>query len=262
VATGNRRYLFISENYSGEAGMEFLSTKGIRCFSKALVFNVLACIALAISTQANASSVSVFMNLSNNQTVFPDGTNYLEVTVRDGNNGDIDFSLATLGPLHNLVPDWDNFGISAFKFNFGDSGATLANLLLPLEWGVSQDDGGWDDWLEFELFDAFLTGDYLKTTLNFSIFGVDGDTPEDYLPACSPGESSCALLIAEVMGLSDNPNFKDIWPMDPSTAPVRFADSVVPLPPAAWLFISAIAMLGWMRHRNNARFGEVYGLPG
>jgi hypothetical protein len=64
------------------------------------------------------------------------------------------------------------------------------------------------------------------------------------------------------MGLSDNPNFKDIWPMDPSTAPVRFADSVVPLPPAAWLFISAIAMLGWMRHRNNARFGEVYGLPG
>jgi len=257
--------------------MMFLSTKGTRCFTKALLLNVLACTALVISAAANASSISVFMDLSNNQEVYPDGTNYLEVTISDGNNGDIDFSVTTLGALHNFVPDWNNFGISAFKFNFGSSGATINNILRPFEWVVSEDYENGESWLEFGLFDAFMSGEYLKNTLRFSIFGVDGDTPQDYLPTCNPGGQNpgevypdvvslnpCGVhFVAKVMGLSTNPNFKDIWPMDPSTGPVKFAGpAIVPLPPAAWLFISAIAMLVWMRRRNNARSEELHGLPG
>ncbi len=239
------------------------STKGARWIGKALALNTLACIALLISTQASASSISMFMNLSNNQEVYPDGTNYLEVTISDGNNGDIDFSVTTLGALHNLVPDWNNFGISAFKFNFGSSGATINNILRPFEWVVNEDYENGEGWLEFGFFDAFMSGEYLKNTLNFSIFGVDGDTPQDYLPACAPGgqgpgeiypidvaPTNCVLFVAKVMGLSTNPNFKDIWPMDPSTGSVKFAGSVVPLPAAVWLFGSGLGFLAWVRRRS------------
>lgn len=239
--------------------MTFVSS-GRMSAVRRLTTSMLAGIALILSTAANAASVSVFMNLSNNQEVYPDGTNYIEVTISDGNNGDIDFSVATLGPLQNFVPDWNNFGITSFKFNFGSSGATIDNILVPGgQWSVSNQHEGDDEWAEFGLFDAFLSGEYLKTTLNFSIFGVDGDTPEDYLQPLlyrnnyleNKGGPNGVFFVAKVIGLSSNPNFKNVWPMDPSSTMVKFA-APVPLPTAAWLFISAIGVLAWMRYRRNA----------
>jgi hypothetical protein len=204
-----------------------------------------------MTLQAQAASVSVMLDRSDNPGLIADGGEYLEVTISDGIGGAIDFSVISLEELHDLEGYVDPLGITAFSFNAGTSGATLGDIVAP---------AGWDNAIPataatvelgigaFGEFDFILTraaGD-AQDPLQFSIVGVAGDTPHDYLASLSIGEAfhGNALFAAQVLGIhvalpgGEEPN-NHLY-----TA--AFAGEVVPLPAAAWLFGSALMGLGWI----------------
>ena len=124
---------------------------------------------------AHSAALSFSLDQSN---ALADGIDYLQVTVADGADGAIDFTVEVLGPLLDLAAG--NFGLQSFGFNVvpgGDAeGADITNL--PDGWRARNGkrmDG-------FGLFDIRLQGrgHARLETLTFSISGVDGDTPEDY----------------------------------------------------------------------------------
>jgi hypothetical protein len=192
---------------------------------------------LLFSAQTFAASVSVFIDQSN---ALADGTNYLQVTISDGADGAINFSVETLGPLSDIAGS--NYGIQSFSFNLGATGATLDNIVGPDGWQVSAD----RNHSEFGRYDAHLAGrgSNRQDALEFSIVGVSGDTPLDYLNALSSGNASGGnqLFAAHVTGF-DGPN--DL------TGAQFGGTTVVPLPTSAWLMLSGLGVLGWMRRKQS-----------
>jgi len=167
---------------------------------------------LTITMQANAASLAVYLDEVNVDLGFSEGTNYLKVTVSDGVDGNIDFTVETLDSLRNLAGS--NFGIQSFSLNFGDSGATAANLQLNDGWSVKDNSPNHSI---FGRFDVQLNGrgNSRQDPLEFSIVGVAGDTPDDYV-----------------------------------TSSAQFGgSSVVPVPASAWLMLSGLGVL-WVRARR------------
>jgi len=199
-----------------------------------------------LSASAIAASSSYFLNLSNESGAFPDGTPYLQVDISDGTGGNIDFSVMTLPALSQYADS--NYGIQAFSFNFGDSGATSGNLVLPDSWSVKN---GNSSHSIFGKFDTTIkgTGSSRKDPLKFSITGVDGDTPDDYASLLSIGGES-VLFAAHVAGFLvsiDGDEFSR------QITSAQFGGSgVVPLPASAWLMLSALSACGaWARRRRS-----------
>ena len=203
------------------------------------LINTFAVLALLVGSQAFAASVIIDLDQSNENVAFSDGTPYLRVTISDGVDGAIDFVVQTLDPLADIAGS--NYGIQTLSFNLGDSGASAGDIIAPDGWRVSTD----RNHSGFGRFDVHLagTGNSRQDALMFSIVGVSGDTPLDYIAAFSGGNAGEGnqLFAAHVAGF-DGPH---------GITSAQFGgSSVVPLPASAWLMLSGLAVLGWMRRRN------------
>ena len=222
---------------------------------------------LCSAAVAQSASVSVILDQSNEDILLPDGSAYLMVTISDGADGAIDFSIETLDELF-AVSQGSNYGIQSFAFNFGDSGATTGNIVQPDGWKVF--DKGAVNFSGFGSFDVILrgTGHNRFDPLSFSISGVDGDTPMDYIQAVSTGnaEQGNVLFGSQVAGFSLNDDWvagfslsslSDGWDQKSNyeIGSAKFGGSltVVPLPPAMVMMLSATALLGGMGLRRRKR---------
>ena len=103
--------------------------------NKSIAVAVMTLVGLA--GQASAASISLVMDRSTQQTAFPDGGAYLQVTISDGANGAVDFQVATLPDLQNNAGNEGPAAITAFSFNFGNSGASVNNIVAPDGWEVT-----------------------------------------------------------------------------------------------------------------------------
>ena len=170
---------------------------------------VAALAGLMLASAANAASISVDLDQSNKKNAFPSGSDYLRVTISDGDNGDIDFLVETLDPLQDSAAKRGAFGIKSFSFNFGTSGARSGNIDLPTNWRLSNPAHG-----PFGIYDVSLSANKWnrRDPLSFSISGVDGDRPIDYLQSVSLGEAPLGnfLFGADVGGLNIGNN-KGKW---------------------------------------------------
>jgi len=199
---------------------------------------IIAGVAFCTSAAANAASTSYFLNQSND---LANGTNYATVTISDSTDfvGDIEFKVEV--DESQFPTPFSNFGMDAFFFNH-DNSISIDELCLtdfdPTDWEVkyNKNAGG-----GFGKFDILAKGDGSSRTsvLTFRVTGVAGDTIEDYAlgSADNMGEFFAAHIAGYDSGVSGNTSGK-------------FAGSTaVPVPAAAWLFGSALGMLGWSRRR-------------
>lgn len=172
--------------------------------------------ALALASPVQAASVSYFLDQSN---ALDDGTPYLQVTIADGLDGAIDFTVEVLGALSGSAGP--NFGIQNFGFNIAPGGfAEAANVSsLPDDWRAR-------DFKRLDGFGFFSvvvsgTGNARLDTLSFSITGVEGDTPFDYAILSSGNVSEGhQFFAAHVAGFvvedcdwsDDDDMYKDLGP--------------------------------------------------
>ena len=199
--------------------------------------------ALSVSLPARADLVSYFLDQTNVDPALPDGTNYLRVDIEDVLT-DIRFTVSLLPALTSIAGS--NFGIQSFGFNVVDDllGVTTADITgLPTGWLAGA--GVMDGFGEFELAAVGDGTNRQSPTLTFFITGVAGDTPGDYAgPSTGTAGEGNQFFAAHVAGFN-------------TTAPVESAffggSTVVPLPAAFWLFVSALGGLGLWRRRLAAR---------
>jgi hypothetical protein len=182
-----------------------------------------------VAGPVQAAAVSYLLDQSNE---LDDGVNYLQVRITDGRDGAIDFGVEVLGPLGVLAGD--NFGIQSFGFNVAAGGfAEAADITgLPDGWFARQG----KRMSGFGLFDIRLMGKGRERveTLSFSIIGVEGDSPWDYAVfSTGHGAQGHAFFAAHVAGFE----------YDCITSAFFGGSAVVPLPSAAWLFVSGLAAL-------------------
>ncbi len=193
----------------------------------------------ALAPGAHAASISYMLNQSN-VAGLPDGTDYLKVTVADGAAGAIDFTFEILGSLLALadpvlVPQ-HKFGIDSVGINLPASGPASAVLpanitSLPANWSVDTSKNQ-DGFGKFALI-PFTNGaaDRQSPTLSFSVTGISGDTPTDYLVLSSgtAGEGK-QFFAAHVLGFASG----SIAGLDSAGLPITSAyfggSTPVPLP--------------------------------
>lgn len=210
---------------------------------------------------AQAASLSFYMDQTNvNAYGLVDGINYLQVTISDSVFGldpnAIKFEVTVLSPLASIADN--NFGIQSFGFNSSLAAATVNAAItgLPSGWssGINANQDGFGN---FELVDSGNGSSRQNPTLTFYISGIGGDTPADYVALSSgtAGETN-QFFAAHVAG------FQDVNPatscpsggLDPCTVTSGFfggSTPVVPVPAAAWLFMSALGCLGITRRRRS-----------
>jgi len=221
-------------------------------------FSLAAVLALMLVPQVQAASVTVALNQSDVDAFLPDGLDYMQVTISDGVEGAIDFSVE-ISPVLTDINAGSNFGILYFGFNFGGLDGSTAEYELPTDWFVNDD--GPQSFGGFGTFDAVLQGTEFtrQQTLNFSVSNVEGQTIQDYLSLLSGGEANegNVLFAAKLAGFSLDveaaanqsiislDGFKPGETIVPSNARFGGPTSVVPLPPAMALAFSAMAVLGF-----------------
>ena len=216
-------------------------------------------IGLFSATTSQAASVSFYLDQSNK---LADGVNYLQVTIADGTDGAIDFTVTALQPLLDLAGD--NFGIQRFAFNIVGGTATERRdvTALPADWRARND----GRMAGFGRYDITLNGrgkpDSRQDPLTFSITGVSLDTILSYVDL-STGRSpeGYSFFSAHVAGL--NFGCDSAEPKKASSARSNSGSScissayfggtqAVPAPPAVWLLGTAVAALAGRRLRRRA----------
>ena len=210
---------------------------------------MVALAAFLAAPAARASMVTYYLNQSNVETVYPDGTDYAKVVIEDVGS-DIRF---TVSVLPGIFAADSNFGIQSFGFNVISGGPTLtsSNFLLPSsDWGVGNGSGCGGNQDGFGDFACVVSGkgNVRADPLVFSITGVSGDLLSTYFDLSSnnsgQGNQYFALHIA---GFTP--------PVGTNVDSGFFAGGyqhrdVVPLPAAAWLLLSGVAGLGAMARRR------------
>lgn len=173
-----------------------------------------------------------------------DSIDYLQVTIVDGANGAIDFTVDSLPAL--LARAGDKFEIRAFAFNFDcDLHLTAANIVGLPENFQARHTTRMDGFGRFDM-GLFASGPEHTTSLAFSIAGIEGDTPLSYVDlATGKAGQGNAAFAARVRGLFQetdcrNPERK----CTPHAIPSAFVGGgteAVPLPGAAWLMGAGVA---------------------
>lgn len=199
-----------------------------------------AAVLLLSGATAQAASISYYLNQSNTEGTWPDGVNYLQVTIFDSisNPGDIEFLVTPLASL--TVNAGSNFGIQRFGFNSVHT-LTGANIVDPVGWTTGS--GNLDGFGAYEISEDG-TGSYRQNPLSFRITGISGDVVTDYAQPGSGGAQGTYFFAAHVAGMTVGPG-SAYFGGNAST-------SVVPVPAAAWLLGSAVGILGWLRRRRAA----------
>ncbi len=214
-------------------------------------------VVLLAGASAQAASVSYFLNQSN-VAGLPDGENYIKVTIADGAGGAIDFSVEPLQALLDRARP--NFDIRAFAFNVAEDISLKASNITGLPdnfhaHGTARMDG-------FGRFDMSLlgTGPVRSTSLQFSIVGIDGDTPSSYVELSSgkaaQGNVAFAARVRNLFReIECNPDRKCTPPAIPSAfiGGGEGGGDPVPLPATAWLLIPAFAGVLARARRRLAR---------
>lgn len=159
----------------------------------------LSVIAAMSSAPAHALSVSYYLDQSNiDAAPYLDGQNFLQVTISDNVNGNIDFLVQTLAPLSGNAGT--NYGIQSFGFNTA-LGISSANIVEPAGWSVqtTQNQDGFGNFLAV----VNGTGNNRQDPLAFSITGISGDTPMSYVTLSSGNAAQgFVYFAAHVTGLS------------------------------------------------------------
>jgi len=212
----------------------------------------------AATNIANATSVSYFLDQSNTTPPFPDGSNYLTVTIDDnggiGASGDnvITFTVATVAGA--VTPGTGSYGIQSFGFAdiggfiSGDSPST--EWILPTGWegNVPPPANGQDGFGRFDLV-VSNGGANRQDPLIFSL-DVFGDTIANYVDlSANPGNNpnppaeGNVFFAAHLAGFADTNGVTSAW----------FGGStVVPVPAAVWLFGSGLlGLVGIARRRRS-----------
>jgi hypothetical protein len=200
------------------------------------------------ASTSQAASVSFYLDQSSG---LPDGINYLQVTIADGADGAVDFTITTLQPLLSIAGD--NFGIEKFAFNVaGDVGTGRDNVTaLPSGWLTGQNG----------LVSGFGTYDLIvdiqnsspRDPLTFSVTGVDLDTVMSYVDLSSGSSPQGPSFFSVYVG---GFNFGDCGDTERSskncyTGAFFGGAQAVPAPPAIWLLGTAVAGLAARRLRRS-----------
>lgn len=191
---------------------------------------------------AHAATVSYYLDQSNENTFLPDGTNYLKVTISDGAGGNIDFFVETLPSLSGNAGS--NYGIQSFGFNTSLSLSKSNIVGLPAGWNVSLDKN-LDGFGNFNFVEGG-GGSSRTDPVSFSITGIAGDTPMDYVElSVGTASQGNAFFAAHVAGFND---------VDPGTGKVTSAyfggSTPVPLPAAVWLLGAGLGLLSGFARRG------------
>lgn len=201
------------------------------------------------ATTSQAASVSFYLDQSSG---LPDGVNYLQVTIADGVDGAIDFTVTALQPLLEIAGS--NFGIEKFAFNVADNVATGLDNVTALPAGWLPGAGGLVS--GFGIYD--LKVDIQKGSpqdpLTFSVTGVDLDTVLSYVELSSGSSPQGPSFFSAYVG---GFNFGDCGDNERSskncyTGAFFGGAQPVPAPPAIWLLGTAVAGLVVRRIRRKA----------
>ncbi len=196
--------------------------------------NLLATLAIGAVFSGNLAAAPITASLDQSD-LLDDGVSYLQVTVAEGIDGAIDFTIQVLGPLREFAGS--RFGIQSFALNVvrGGNAEAASVTNLPSGWTVRDQYrmGG------FGYFDVKLYGggSSVLNTLTFSISGIDGDRPEDYAVLstglAADGHQFFSARVAEL----------DLGGCGAKCTISAYVggSSAVPLPAAGWLALTAAA---------------------
>lgn len=203
---------------------------------------ICACAALAAFATGTVSAASVTWTLNQSNSL-PDGPNYVQVTVEDGANGAVDFTVEALGPIAALAGD--DFGFSSFAFNIAPGGDAEAHYVEIVDDGWKATDGG--TMTGFGRFDILLKAKAEadpSPVLSFSVVGLDFDEIADYA-SLSTGFATQghAFFAAKLKGFlfadGENGTVNQAFFADLDGTPV-------PLPATGWLFGAAGLLIARM----------------
>jgi hypothetical protein len=217
-------------DYQGVEDMKL----SISRFLTALAAGILLAGTATAATIPLPTGTNIGLDQSGQDDLFADGISYLNVNIKEGIDGAIDFLVQPLAPLVEFAGQQGlfNAGISAFAFNFGSSGATADNIVLANKsWKVTDRTAFHD----FGNFDVIIAGGDRKTNLKFSIVGIEGDTVLDYLTMASTGPASQGNFLFGAEVAAD---------IEQGISNASFAGgAVVPIPATVWLLGSALGLL-------------------
>lgn len=191
------------------------------------------------ASAVQAASISFYLDQSNTEASWPDGTNYLQVTIFDSitNPGDIEFLITPLPTL--TASAGANFGIQSFGFNSAHA-LTATNIVAPAGWSIGS--GNQDGFGAYAVTESG-NGSNRQNPLAFRITGISGDVVTDYALAGAGGAQGAYYFAAHVAGMTD---------VNGATSAYFGGNAVVPVPAAAWLFGSALGFAGFLRRTASA----------
>lgn len=194
---------------------------------------------------ASAASISYTLSKAND---LPDGIDYLRVTLADGADGAVDFTVETLSPLNDIADD--DFGIVKFGFNVDAGvGAEAASVTgLPDHW-KALDSRKLNDAGRYDIVVKAKHKAEPTSVLNFSITGVDFDELMDYAVLSNGvAPEGHALFAAKVVDFEFMGDMEEM--IDEDVFYGSTSSTVVPLPATVWLLGSAGMLLAGIARRR------------